>query len=84
MSASEVKQLLSMKLLVVVPIIVAILAAGSNVHEKYIEQAGAAIRVVHLQKTTLRGTVEILWQVLEKYGHYLSAVVVNTCHPDNL
>ena len=64
--AFELKQLWSMKKVIVIPIIVGALGAMSKDLENYIEQLEITIRLEHLQKTALLGTARILRKVLEE------------------
>ena len=64
--AFELKQLWSMKKVIVIPIIVGALGTVSKDLENYIEQLGITIWLEHLQKTALLGTARILRKVFEE------------------
>ena len=55
-----------MRKVIVIPIILGALEIMSKDLENYIEQLGITTQLKHLQKTTLLGTAQILWKVLEE------------------
>ena len=60
----EIARLWQMRKVVVFPIVVGALGTITTKFEKYIERVGIKIRIEHVQKSALLGTVRIIRKVL--------------------